>query len=281
MTKTLSMGLEAARLPKGRNFSRPTVDGMPGAGPGSHGGPARSGAGTPPGPSPFVQPQPPPGERHSQTPRLYRRSEIRKLVAPGGKGRAAARCHSAVASPIRGPRYLRNSTSQERTWTPLRVRRGASQAAGFALLRVGRTAGRKPGNTPTPPGEEALGKASPLRHPASSPHLRLQLRRRARRDQRSPLDTSEAQRRNSCPAEWPMSFRAPGHPRPPDPVLGASRLDAGEGLVDLDDLQRDTGLSREQVWAGLRALETAEPPYLIVDGRVVLAVSERAEGGAR
>jgi len=25
-------------------------------------------------------------------------------------------------------------------------------------------------------------------------------------------------------------------------------------LVDLDDLQRDTGLSREQVWAGLRAL---------------------------
>ena len=62
------------------------------------------------------------------------------------------------------------------------------------------------------------------------------------------------------------------------PILSSAlrRLDAGEGLVDLDDLQRDTGLSREQVWAGLRALETAEPPYLIVDGRVVLAVSERA-----
>ena len=74
-----------------------------------------------------------------------------------------------------------------------------------------------------------------------------------------------------------MSFRAPGASRDL-PILYSAlrRLDTGEGWPDLDDLQRDTGLSIEQLWAGLNALTTAEPPYLTAKGGVVSAVSERA-----
>jgi hypothetical protein len=62
------------------------------------------------------------------------------------------------------------------------------------------------------------------------------------------------------------------------PLLTAAlrRLDAGEGFPDFGDLEHDTGLNREQLWAGLNALKTAEPPYVLVEGPVVVAVSERA-----
>jgi hypothetical protein len=62
------------------------------------------------------------------------------------------------------------------------------------------------------------------------------------------------------------------------PILSSAlrRLDTGEGWPDLGDLESDTGLSREQLWAGLNALTTAEPPYLTAQGGVVSAVSERA-----
>ena len=52
------------------------------------------------------------------------------------------------------------------------------------------------------------------------------------------------------------------------PILSSAlrRLDTGEAWPDLGDLQRDTGLSREQLWAGLNALTTAEPPYLTAKG---------------
>jgi hypothetical protein len=62
------------------------------------------------------------------------------------------------------------------------------------------------------------------------------------------------------------------------PILTAAlrRLDTGEGFPDLGDLERDTGLSREQRWAGLNALKTAEPPYVLVEGPAAVAVSERA-----
>jgi hypothetical protein len=61
------------------------------------------------------------------------------------------------------------------------------------------------------------------------------------------------------------------------PILTAAlrRLDTGEGFPDLGDLERDTGLSTEQIWAGLNALKTAEPPYVLVEGPAAVAVSER------
>jgi hypothetical protein len=45
------------------------------------------------------------------------------------------------------------------------------------------------------------------------------------------------------------------------------RLDAGEDVVEFADLARETGLSDDQLWAGLRALEAAQPPYIEVDGK--------------
>jgi hypothetical protein len=89
------------------------------------------------------------------------------------------------------------------------------------------------------------------------------------------LDTAQAQRRSFCPDEW-LSFRALGRRVISRFSAALSCLDAGAGLVDFGDLQRYTGLSREQLWAGLRALNTAEPPYQILQGRVVPGVSERA-----
>jgi hypothetical protein len=62
------------------------------------------------------------------------------------------------------------------------------------------------------------------------------------------------------------------------PILRAAlrRLDAGEDIVDFIDLQRDTGLSTDELWTGLHALRTAQPPYLELTGRDVEVVTERA-----
>jgi hypothetical protein len=62
------------------------------------------------------------------------------------------------------------------------------------------------------------------------------------------------------------------------PILSAAlhRLDTGEDVADFNDLQSDTGLSRDDLWTGLRALRTAQPPYLEMHGRDVIAVHERA-----
>ena len=48
------------------------------------------------------------------------------------------------------------------------------------------------------------------------------------------------------------------------PILSVAlrRLDAGAGLVDFADIAQETGLSRDQLWAGVRALETAQRPYI-------------------
>jgi hypothetical protein len=54
------------------------------------------------------------------------------------------------------------------------------------------------------------------------------------------------------------------------------RFDAGADVVEFADLARETGLSDDQLWAGLRALETAQPPYIEVDGKDIWGVTERA-----
>jgi hypothetical protein len=62
------------------------------------------------------------------------------------------------------------------------------------------------------------------------------------------------------------------------PILSVAlrRLDAGEDVVEFEDLARETGLSDDQLWAGLRALETAQPPYIEIDGKDIWGVTERA-----
>lgn len=65
-----------------------------------------------------------------------------------------------------------------------------------------------------------------------------------------------------------------------EPILRESlrRLDAGEDCPDLHDIRRELGLEPNQMDAGLRALESAFPPYIDVEwaGLFVRAVSERA-----
>jgi len=60
------------------------------------------------------------------------------------------------------------------------------------------------------------------------------------------------------------------------PILRAvlARVDALE-VVGVADITADTGLSRNEVWAGLRALESAQPPYLELDAGHVDTVFER------
>jgi hypothetical protein len=62
------------------------------------------------------------------------------------------------------------------------------------------------------------------------------------------------------------------------PILSAAlhRLDAGQDVAEFRDLQSDTGLSRDQLWTGLHALKTAQPPYLETQGWDVVTVHERA-----
>jgi hypothetical protein len=62
------------------------------------------------------------------------------------------------------------------------------------------------------------------------------------------------------------------------PILTVAlrRLDAGEDAVDFTDIANETGLTDDQLWAGVRALQTAQPPYIEVDGRAVWGVTERA-----
>lgn len=50
------------------------------------------------------------------------------------------------------------------------------------------------------------------------------------------------------------------------PILRAAlaRMDAGEELVRLRPIQADVGLDAAQMRIGLRALETANPPYVSV-----------------
>jgi hypothetical protein len=137
---------------------------------------------------------------------------------------------------------------------------------------------REPGNTPTPPGGRSIGQGEPSAAPGflTAPSTSAAATGSARISE-GRFTPPRRKRRSSCPAEWSMSFRARG--RPNDlPILSSAlrRLDAGQRLVDLDDLQRDTGLSREQVWAGLRALETAElgtwpAPDSLVDALAALS----------
>jgi len=62
------------------------------------------------------------------------------------------------------------------------------------------------------------------------------------------------------------------------PILRAAlrRADSSNDLPDVQDLERDTGLKKDQVWIGLRALQSADPPYIELDAGTVMAVSERA-----
>lgn len=62
------------------------------------------------------------------------------------------------------------------------------------------------------------------------------------------------------------------------PILTTAllRLDAGEDVAEFADLARETGLSENQLWAGLRALKTAQPPYIELDGKDIWGVTERA-----
>lgn len=64
------------------------------------------------------------------------------------------------------------------------------------------------------------------------------------------------------------------------PILRAAlrRLDAGEDFPSIADIREEIGLDEVQMRAGLRALETASPPYLEVEGyaEIVKTISERA-----
>lgn len=48
------------------------------------------------------------------------------------------------------------------------------------------------------------------------------------------------------------------------PILRATlrRFDAGEAMVDLEDVRVETGLTGDQMWAGIHALRDSYPPYL-------------------
>jgi hypothetical protein len=73
------------------------------------------------------------------------------------------------------------------------------------------------------------------------------------------------------------------------PILRAAlrRLDAGEDSASLEEIRQETGLPSKQLWAAVRALEDADPPYIEVSwasgwtdehagGSDISAVSERA-----
>jgi hypothetical protein len=68
------------------------------------------------------------------------------------------------------------------------------------------------------------------------------------------------------------------------PILRAAlrRLDAGEDFPELQDIRQEIGLTSDDVRAGIRALESADPPYIDVALRAgdaighVVGVSERA-----
>jgi hypothetical protein len=66
------------------------------------------------------------------------------------------------------------------------------------------------------------------------------------------------------------------------PILRTAllRLDAGEHVVEFADLERETGLSEDQVWAGLRALKSAQPPYIEVDGKDIWGVRSELGGSS-
>lgn len=61
------------------------------------------------------------------------------------------------------------------------------------------------------------------------------------------------------------------------PILTVAlrRLDAGEDAVEFADAH-ETGLTSDQLWAGVRALKTAQPPYIEVEGKAIWGVTERA-----
>jgi hypothetical protein len=50
------------------------------------------------------------------------------------------------------------------------------------------------------------------------------------------------------------------------PILRAAlrRLDDGEDLPDLEEIRQELGLSGDQLRAGIRALQSADPPYIEV-----------------
>jgi hypothetical protein len=72
------------------------------------------------------------------------------------------------------------------------------------------------------------------------------------------------------------------------PILRAAlrRLDAGEDFPELEEIRQELGFSGDQLWAGIHALQSADPPYIDVSLRSgwqedrasgnVRAVSERA-----
>jgi len=50
------------------------------------------------------------------------------------------------------------------------------------------------------------------------------------------------------------------------PILRAAlrRIDAGARGVELAEIQQETGLSSDEMWAGISALKSADPPYIDV-----------------
>jgi hypothetical protein len=51
------------------------------------------------------------------------------------------------------------------------------------------------------------------------------------------------------------------------PILRAAlrRLDSGEDSPELEEIRRELGFSGDQLWAGIKALESADPPYIEVE----------------
>jgi hypothetical protein len=51
------------------------------------------------------------------------------------------------------------------------------------------------------------------------------------------------------------------------PILKAAlrRLDAGEDYADLEEIRRELGFTGDRLLAGIRALESADPPYIEAD----------------
>jgi len=62
------------------------------------------------------------------------------------------------------------------------------------------------------------------------------------------------------------------------PILRAAlrRLDAGKDAAEFADIREETGLVDDQIWAGMKALESADPPYIERIGSDIWGVSERA-----
>jgi hypothetical protein len=71
------------------------------------------------------------------------------------------------------------------------------------------------------------------------------------------------------------------------PILRAAlrRLDAGERLADLEEIRQEAGLTPDETWAAVQALQYADPPYIEVElaggwsdeaSGIATSVSERA-----